>query len=33
MSADMTSQEDLDDVAFRALLAPLALEVLPVPPG
>ncbi len=25
----MTSQEDLDDVAFRALLAPLALEVLP----
>jgi len=35
MSADMTSQEDLDDVAFRALLAPLALEVLPgrsVPP-
>lgn len=29
MSADVTSQEDLDDLAFRALLEPLALEVLP----
>ena len=29
MSADMTTQEDLDDVAFRALLEPLALQVLP----
>jgi hypothetical protein len=29
MSADVTSQEDLDDIAFRALLEPLALQVLP----
>jgi hypothetical protein len=29
MSADVTSQEDLDDAAFRALLEPLASEVLP----
>ena len=29
MSADITSQEDLDDAAFRALLEPLASEVLP----
>lgn len=29
MSTEMTSEEDLDDLAFRALLEPLALQVLP----